>query len=326
MEARFFDSADADDAPAWDAFCHRAHNATFLHTRAFLSYHGARFRDRSIVIERGGEWLGVMPAAAHPANPSLVVSHPGATYGGMVHGGRLRGAQMLQAFDAARTLWSSNGFERLQYKAVPHIYQAAPAQEDLYALFRAGAVRYRADLSSCIDLQHRLPLSERRQRAKKKAQRAGVRVAAGSAYLAALWPVLADNLMRNHGAVPVHTLDEIRLLAARFPEQIGVMAALVDGVVEAGIVLFLGPTVAHAQYIAASQAAYALNALDLVFDAAIAHAAEAGKRYFDFGISTENAGLVLNDGLAQFKNEFGAGGVVHEFYELNLKGAEHASE
>lgn len=323
MRARFFDVADAG---AWDQFCRGAHGATFLHSRAFLSYHGSRFIDRSVVIERDGDWLGVIPAALHPGDPSIVVSHPGATYGGIVHQGRLRGVPMLPALEAACALWASAGHERLQYKAVPHIYQAAPAQEDIYALFRAGAVRYRVDLSSCIDLGHRLPVSERRKRGKKRAERAGVHIVEGREYLAALWPVLADNLMRNHGATPVHTLDEIALLADRFPEHIHVMAALVNGVVEAGIVLFLGPTVAHAQYIASSEVGYAVNALDLLFDGAIGQGTRSGKRYFDFGISTENQGRILNDGLAQFKNEFGAGGLVHEFYELNLKGVAHASQ
>ena len=323
MQARFF---GIDEANAWDHFCRAAHNATFLHSRAFLSYHGTRFIDRSVVIERHGEWLGVVPAAIHPSDPSTVVSHPGASYGGIVHQGGLRGAHMLLALDSARALWSSAGFERLQYKAVPHIYQVAPAQEDIYALFRAGAVRYRVDLSSCIDLHNRLPVSERRKRGKRKAERAGVQLVQGKAYLAALWLVLADNLMRKHGATPVHLLDEISLLVDRFPEHIHVMAALVNGVVEAGIVLFLGQPVVHAQYIASSEAGYSVNALDLLFDEAIAQSIRSGKRYFDFGISTEQQGQILNEGLAQFKNEFGAGGVVHEFYELKLKGAEDASE
>lgn len=326
MQARFFDAGEADDAGRWDAFCRGAHGATFLHSRAFLSYHGSRFLDRSIVIERDGQWLGVIPAAEHPADPSIVVSHPGASYGGIVHQGRLRGGQMLDALEAALARWVSAGYARLQYKAVPHIYHAGPAQEDLYALFRAGALRYRADLSSCIDLQYRLPVSERRRRACRKAQGTGVQVVQGRAHLAALWPVLADNLMRKHGVAPVHTLDEITLLMDRFPEHIQVMAAQVDGAVEAGIVLFLGQTVAHAQYIAASARAYSVNALDLLFEEAVMQASRSGKRYFDFGISTEDAGRTLNAGLAQFKNEFGAGGVVHEFYELNLKGAGHASE
>ncbi|MGY8710068.1 GNAT family N-acetyltransferase [Bradyrhizobium sp. 18BD] len=316
MRARFF---DAGDAIRWDSFCHGAHGATFLHSRAFLSYHGNRFVDRSVVVERHDEWLGVIPAAEHPGDPSTVVSHPGATYGGMVHHGRLRGGRMLQALNSALALWASAGYERLQYKAVPYIYQISPAQEDLYALFRAGAARYRSDLSSCIDLQYRLPVSERRKRGRKKALRACVQLTQGTDHLAALWPVLADNLERNHDAAPVHTLGEMSLLAARFPEHIEVMTAQVDGSVEAGIVLFLGQTVAHAQYIASSEAGYAVNALDLLFDGAIEHSVRSGKRYFDFGISTEEHGRILNEGLAQFKNEFGAGGIVYEHYEMNLK-------
>lgn len=323
MLARFFNH---DESDTWDNFCRGTYGATFLHSRAFLSYHGARFIDRSVVIERQGEWLGVIPAAVHPSEPSTIVSHPGTTFGGIVHQGRLRGAQMLQALDCARTLWASSGYERLQYKAVPHIYQSAPAQEDLYALFRAGAERYRVDLSSCIDLQYRLPVSERRKRGKKKAQRASVRIVHGREHLAALWEVLADNLIRNHGVMPVHTLREITMLVDRFPEHIHVMTALVDGVVEAGTVLFVGQMVTHAQYIASSQVGYSVNALDLLFDEAIGDSSKSGKRYFDFGISTEDQGLILNEGLSQFKIEFGAGGVVHEFYELNLKGAGNASQ
>lgn len=323
MRARFF---NVDESSSWDSFCRDAHGTTFLHSRAFLSYHGSRFVDRSVVIERHGKWLGVIPAAEHPAIPSTVVSHPGASYGGIVHQGQLRGAQMLHALDAASALWASAGYERLQYKAVPHIYHAAPGQEDLYALFRAGAVRYRVDLSSCIDLRHRLPVGERRIRGTRKARQAGVHIGRGSEHLAPLWRVLVDNLMRKHGVAPVHTLEEINSLVDRFPEHIEVTVALVAGVVEAGIVLFLGQTVAHAQYIASSDVGYSVSALDLVFDEAIQHSAESGKRYFDFGISTENQGLDLNVGLAQFKNEFGAGGVVHEFYELNLKGSRHAPQ
>ena len=38
----------------------------------------------------------------------------------------------------------------------------------------------------------------------------------------------------------------------------------------------------------------------------------------DFGISTEDGGAVLNEGLVCFKEEFGGGGVVHEVFTLDL--------
>lgn len=42
------------------------------------------------------------------------------------------------------------------------------------------------------------------------------------------------------------------------------------------------------------------------------------KKFFSFGISTENKGKVLNEGLAFFKEAFGARGVVNNAYELVL--------
>lgn len=323
MKARLF---LPDDAERWDEFCARAHGATFLHSRRYLSYHSDRFADQSLVIEDAGDWLGVIPAARHPLAQDIVVSHPGITYGGVLHHGRLRGADMLAALGCAAKLWQAAGFARLQYKAVPHTYQRAPAQEDLYALFREGARLYRCDLSSCIDLQHRLPVSERRRRARAKALRAGVRITAGNAHMRELWHVLEDNLRRKHRTQPVHTLAEITTLATRFPDRLRVIAALLDGKVEAGILLFLTDRVTHTQYTASSERGHEVNALDLVFESAIEESRLDGKRYFDFGISTEDQGHALNEGLNRFKNEFGAGGVVHQFYEWDLRRNDDAIE
>ena len=159
MQARAYTPADAD---RWDAFCAEAYGATFLHTRRFLSYHGDRFSDRSLIFEDGAHWLGVLPAARSLAQPDAVVSHPGITYGGLLHGGALRGEAMLDALQAACRLYAAAGARALLYKPVPHIYQRAPAQDDLYALFRLDARRVRCELSSCITLAHPLPVSERR--------------------------------------------------------------------------------------------------------------------------------------------------------------------
>jgi hypothetical protein len=315
MQARFW---TAEDAAPWDAFCAQSTSATFLHSRRFLSYHGDRFVDRSVIVEDAGRWLGVMPAALATDDETRVVSHPGITYGGLVHRGALRGSLMLDALDAVRGLLAGSGARRLVYKAVPTIYHRSPAQDDLYALFRAGARRIRCDLSTCIDLRARLEPSERRRRAARKAARAGLAIVSGRDVATDLWTVLDDNLRRRHGVRPVHTLAEIELLAGRFPDEIAFVAARLGEETVAGVVLFRDRSTVHAQYIAASERGHALNALDLVFEHCIADAAAAGARHFDFGISTESQGTVLNDGLYRFKSEFGGAGIVYEFYELDL--------
>jgi hypothetical protein len=315
FEVRAFTDADAS---SWDRFCDGCANATFLHTRRFLSYHGDRFRDASCIVAGAKSWLGLLPAAVHPEQADCVVSHPGITYGGLLHDGALSGDEQLTALTAIADHYRQLGYKRLRYKAIPHIYQVAPAQDDLYGLFRLGANRYRCDLSSCIDLEARRPASDRRRRGLRNALKAGLQISGGTADLPRFWTLLVDNLAQRHGVRPVHTLAEITDLAGRFPEQIRLICAQSDGAIVAGVLLFCTRRVHHAQYIAANAAGQDAAALDLVFEHCI-EVATREVRYFDFGISTEEDGRLLNPGLYRFKTEFGGGGVIYEHFELNMQ-------
>lgn len=301
----------------WDRFCDGALNATILHTRRFLSYHGDRFKDRSVMLFKGDSLVGVLPAAEHPHDAKLVVSHPGATYGGLVHNGHLVGERTIEALSAIADTFRAQGYTALQYKALPPTYTGVPTQDDLYALFRMGAVRTRCDLSSTICLTDRRARPERRRRALKKALNQ-VSVEWDALAWPDAWQLIADNLARKHGASPVHSSDELLLLHQRFPEHIRVASAKCGQTPVAAVVLFNARRVWHAQYIASSELGYDSHALDAIFEAAIAKAAEAGASYFDFGTSNEDGGMVLNTGLYQFKTEFGGGGVAHEIYQLNI--------
>ena len=316
MQVQVFQEANAIQ---WDEFCADAFAATFLHTRQFLSYHGDRFLDQSLILEDNGHWIGIFPAAQHPHDEGCIVSHPGITYGGLLHSGRLRGEGMIEAMECILRHYHELGYKRLIYKAVPHIYHRAPAQDDLYVLFRLGAKRVRCDLSSAVDLANRLPKSMRRRRSLKKAQTAGIYIEEDTKFAAPLWNVITENLARKHDVKSVHSLNEINLLAQRFPNNIRFVTGLLNGKVEAGVVLFITQMTHHAQYITASTLGNKTCALDMVFEHCMANASMQGARWFDFGISTMDSGQVLNAGLHHFKSEFGCGGVVHEFWELSIQ-------
>ena len=71
--------------------------------------------------------------------------------------------------------------------------------------------------------------------------------------------------MRRHGRRPVHSLEEISLLAARFPDELKLYCARdADGAVAGGVVIFATPVVAHTQYIASSETGMAGGAVDAV--------------------------------------------------------------
>lgn len=134
---------------------------------------------------------------------------------------------------------------------------------------------------------------------------------------AGFWPLLTDRLNARHGVAPVHSLAEIRLLAGRFPEQIRLHVAELDGRIRAGVVTYRWGPVDRGQYAATDALAREASLLDLVMRAAAREAAAAG-RWFDFGISTTEAGRVLNDGLIRYKESFGARPISAETWTVPL--------
>jgi hypothetical protein len=309
---------EAGHEPAWEALCAKAINATFLHTRRFLSYHGERFKDRSALLMHEGKAVGLLPAAELPGEPSTVMSHPGATYGGLLHDGWLGGSRMIEAFALLKAHYAGLGYSRLRYKALPYFYALAPAQDDLYALARHGGRRYRCDLSSTIDLASRKG-PDKRGRYELRQAAAAAQISREQALLSEFMPVLAENLSSRHKLAPVHSFEELELLRSRFPDRIFLRSALIDGKLEAGTVVFASPRAWHLQYMGSTPKGREHFALDLAVESVIEEATAAGLRYLDFGNSNEEQGSVLNDGLFRYKAKFGASGTAYEFYELECQ-------
>lgn len=304
-------------ADIWDLFCASAQNATFMHTRKFLNYHRDRFKDESLLFYKEKKILGLLPAAQSLENINEVISHPGITYGGILHDGEITGTIMLEVFSMLIEYYRIKGYSSLFYKAIPFIYPIKPSQDDLYALFRFRASIKRCDLSCALDLSVSNSLSNRRMRGVKKASQSVI-ISNSLSLLPNLYEVIEENLDRKYSASPVHSFLELAELAKKFQKEIQLRCAIFENKVEAGVIFFISENVWHAQYIAASKIGYKISALDAVFYASIEEARASGIRYFDFGTSNEANGTVLNAGLYTFKSEFGSSGVAHEFYEINL--------
>jgi hypothetical protein len=297
-----------------------ADGPTVLHTRRFITYHGDRFTDRSVILEdRRGRVKGVFPAAVSPASDEVIFSHPGLTYGGVVHDGTVRGASMIEALQQIAEHYRLLGYRRLRYKAVPAIYHSVPAEDDLYALFRLGGRRYRSDLSATIDLTRRGKPTHGRMSSRKTAEAAAVCTEDNWDAVTEFWAILETNLAQRHGASPVHSLREIRLLHDRFPDEIHLIVARTGGLLAGGGLVFAaGPTL-HLQYTATTPEGRAACVTDPLIERAVEFAAERRLQYFDFGISTVEEGRSLDEGLYKFKLSFGAGSVVYDQYELDLE-------
>ena len=92
----------------WDNFCNASYHSTFLHSQKFISYHKNKFKDHSVIIESNGKWLGLFPAAEDLTDAASIISHPGLTYGGIIHQGDLRGQAMIDALSMLKDYYINN--------------------------------------------------------------------------------------------------------------------------------------------------------------------------------------------------------------------------
>jgi Acetyltransferase (GNAT) domain len=298
----------------WDEFVGASKNGVFLFRRDYMDYHADRFPDASLTFsDESGRTVALLPATRRG---EVLASHAGLTFGGIIAGAGMKVGLMLEVFEAMSERLRADGVRRLVYKAVPHIYHRAPAEEDLYALFRHGARLSRRDVSSTIDARHRLPFSKGRRYAAKLARKSGLDVRRSEDF--ETFMAIEERLLgEKYATRPVHTAAELLMLAGRFPENIKLFAAHRGAEMLAGVVVYESESVAHAQYIAAGEEGKRAGALDLVLEHLLQEE-YAAKHYFDFGISTEDGGRHLNAGLAENKQGFGARAVVYDFYELDI--------
>ena len=101
--------------------------------------------------------------------------------------------------------------------------------------------------------------------------------------------------------------DRIKLYVVKNP----------TGDVIAGTVVFDTGQTVHTQYIASNAEGKATGAFDHLTTHLLTHI-YADRQYLDFGISTEQGGQVLNEGLTFQKESFGGRGVCYDTWELNL--------
>lgn len=298
----------------WNEFVAQSKNATFMFNRDYMEYHSDRFEDNSLICYYKND-----PIALFPANvtENELVSHGGLTFGGFLTSDRMKTPKIIELFEQLTTYAEKQGLERIIYKCIPYIYHNYPASEDRYALFRHDARLTRRDVTTVVSRSNHPEFQKNRRRKIDDAEDAELEVRESTDF-ETYWDILEINLDEEHDVEPVHTLEEIQLLHERFPNHIRLIASFEEDQMVGGVVIYQSDQVARTQYIANSDRGRKVGALDIVFDRLI-HGDLISTEYLDLGISTEDAGRYLNEGLVFFKEGFGGRGVVHDFYEIPIE-------
>lgn len=304
----------------WESFVAQSFQGTLFHTRAFLAYHPtSRFEDSSLLFFKKKKLLALLPAAfVQSESRRVLVSHPGASFGGFV-------TSSLNLREQCNLLLSLQRYARehncaaIELALPPICYQQTDDQSFAYALYHAGFRLQRCELTQAVRLeaQREQNYSAEFQRKIRRAQMLGV-VVQESDDLADFYGILLRNLAERHGAQPAHTLEELLDLRRRLPERVRLFAAFAEEKMIAGYLLFVcNKQAALAFYIAQIYEAQHYRAINLLAHEVMNWCAREGLAYFDFGTSTINA--EPNWGLIDFREAAGARGFWRERWRLEVK-------
>lgn len=303
------------DKCIWNEFVHKSKNRHFFFLRDYMEYHSDRFEDFSLLIfDDRNKIIAILPANI---KENIMYSHQGLTFGGFLVDDKMKTETMLEIFEALKIFLNKEGIEKIVYKCIPYIYYTKPSEEDRYALFRNGAKLIRRDVTSTIDLTEQVRYSKGRKWMINKAKKELIKIFESDDY-EAFFQLLTEILESKYETKPVHTLKEMKKLANLFPKNIKLFLAKKDEKIVSGVLIYENKNIAHTQYLANSEQGREIGALDLLIDYLIKDIYK-NKKYFDFGISNEDAGRYLNVGLIAQKEGFGARAVVQDFYELEIK-------
>ena len=221
---------------------------------------------------------------------------------------------MNDCFTALKEYASQNGIKEIIYKHIPHIYHKQPAEEDLFSFFYSGAEILKMEPSTVLDLRNPLKMTKGRKAQVSRARREGVEIKESNDFESFI-ELENSVLQERHGTKAVHTPFELHILQNHFPQNIKLLGAFYQQKMIAGTVLFIYDNVVHTQYMAANETAREIGALDLTI-ATIMETYKDSKDWLDFGISTEEGGHFLNEGLIAQKEGFGGRTNIYQTWRI----------
>lgn len=309
----------SEDYAIWNNFVSTAKNATFLFHRDFMEYHSDRFQDFSLMVFEEDQLISILPANKVG---DTVFSHQGLTYGGFVFDNKIKLGEVIAITKDVLAFLHSVDIAIFQLKLIPSIYTDYFSEEIEYVMFLANAKLIRRDCLSVIDLTKPFALSKTRKESIRRGEKNNLVIKEELKFDLFWNEILIPNLAKKHNSKPVHTLEEISKLQQKFPNNIRHFNVYNNDKIVAGTTVFVTDKVAHPQYISGNEQKNELGGIDflynhLIFDVFI------DINFFDFGISHEQNGKKINQGLLFWKETFGAKTTIQNFYEVQTSDFHH---
>lgn len=308
----------------WDKFVlEKSANGTILQTRKFLNYHpDDRFSDNSLLILKGSEIIGVIPAnIVCKDKQKELKSHEGSTFGGIIIEKRNIKISVLETvFNYIDQYCIQNSINKICLKMTSPLYSREDCELLDYMLFYHGynsllEVGYYVDFSKYEDdIPKNYSSSVRRHFKASESNNLNYMELIDHRGISLFYDTLLDNY-KKFGRTPVHSLEELFKLKDLLGSQIrffGVFSG--EEIVASSMVFDFLHRVFHTQYLAVKSAYNGLYVNESLYTNLIKTAKKEGFPYLSFGTATLDGGSRLNYNLAQYKEQYGTKQYINRTY------------
>lgn len=307
----------------WLSLIDGSNNGTLFHRLEFLAYHGARFRDveRYLIWRKGGSVIAGIPFGIFVENGRRIVRSPfGASWGGFVHPMRLSLKYATYIVQSFLDYLRDNCIDECSITVPPRCYYRKSTNVIEFSMFSSGFQMSRREITHVLQLQENADILQLLDGKCRNQSRKALDVFSIHEDVAAeeFYPILLADKKRHFNAVPTHTLQDMKYLQSELLGRVTMDVALHPSGAKAGICYFHShPDCLTIFYLAQESACLGLNGLNALIVTGLQKAAKKGIRYIDFGCTSLDS-KVLNPGVAEFKEGFGAVGMFRDTFRIIL--------
>ena len=301
----------------WDKYVQKSNNGTIFHLRRFLNYHQERnFEDCSLMFYDKNIIQGVFSGAI--VNNCLY-SHPGASFGGFVYNDL--------SFDSSKKMVElliqyacKNKLTEIIIIPPPFIYYQLYNEAMEYCLHYKGFNIEEYYISSFVDLRKNIEnqIHSRKKRYIRKTEN-NIMIKE-SKNLESFYPILLDNKSR-HNTKPTHTLNELKILMDKFPNDIVLLLSYHENQIIGGALNFITNQNSCILFYNMIDYNYKdLQPASLQIYKSLEWAKQNGLCFLDIGVSQlyEGNKIIPHDSLINFKEQFGAKAMIRKVMKLKL--------
>ena len=311
----------------WDSFIDDSINGTIFHRRSFLSYHiNRQFIDCSLIIKKNSEIIALLPAVIKTrSSKKTLYSHPGASFGGIVFSLNMSFKLLNNIIIEIENFCIKNNIQSITMINTPLIYYKQKDEALNYLLLWHKYKNREYYISHFINLSG---TSNIKSLLKKRKQRYLNKILLNKKFNMRLSNNLKDfyNLLvktkKEFKTRPTHTMQELQLLCRLFPEKIKLLVTKHNNVVVGGSLLFFTNVKTCLVFYNVIDKKYRSSQLS-VFQ--LFHCMKLAKKNkfdcLDLGVShipTSKNQLEPKFSLIQFKEQFGARGIMRQVYQKDL--------